>query len=79
MRLYAGSDGNFYTDAEVGYRIETGTWHSRMWDPDAGWHVVETGDLRALWLVPVEEGGLPAGVGVESTDGEPTIDDTRGS
>lgn len=77
MCLYAGSDGNVYADADVGYRIETGTWHSRLWDPDDGWHLVETGDQEVLWLVPVEDVDLPDGVDVHSTERGPTIEDSR--
>lgn len=77
MRLYAGSDGAFYTEHEVGYRFETSTWQPCMWDSDEGWEVVETPGGQLLWLIPIQKSDLPAGVEIQSSDVEPRIEDTR--
>lgn len=79
MRLYAGSDGKFYTEHDLGYRVETKTWHPCMWETEEGWELVETADQQLLWLVPIAESDLPAGVEVHSSGARPTIEDTRDS
>lgn len=79
MRLYAGSDEEFYTEYEVGYQIETGTWQPCMWDPDEGWELVETPDDQLLWLLPIDESDLPSNLEVQSSDVGKSIVDTRDS
>lgn len=77
MRLYAGSDGEFYTEYELGYRFETHAWQPCMWNADEGWELVETPDNEFLWLTPIDESDLPANIEVRSSDVGKTIVDTR--
>jgi hypothetical protein len=66
--VYAGSNGRYYTDWEVATRMESGDWTPCMWDPEAGWGLVE-GDEGAMWLVPVERSALPPWAELRETPG----------
>jgi hypothetical protein len=78
-KIYAGSDDRFYTDWEVSHRMESGAWEPCMWDPDAGWELVEGAD-GLVWLVPVDPSELPAWADVqERAEGRGReVVDTRG-
>lgn len=56
--LYRGSDGRYYTDYGICRRFESGAWSACMWDDEAGWEVVETGDGELLRLDPVDPAEL---------------------
>jgi hypothetical protein len=58
MKLYAGSDGRYYTDWEVSWHFERDEWKPCMWDSEEGWELVEDGD-ELVWLYPRGIDDLP--------------------
>jgi hypothetical protein len=59
MKLYAGSDGRYYTDWQVSWHFENGEWSPCMWDSDEGWELVEDG-TELVWLYPEDAEGVEA-------------------
>lgn len=57
MKLYAGSDGRYYTDWEVSWHFENDEWRPCMWNSDEGWELVED-DSELVWLCPADVEGV---------------------
>lgn len=81
MTVYRGTDGEYYTDADVIHHLERDRWTVHSWSPDTGTEVVETAAGEELRLDPVPEEALPDEVELEPLDGEPgrTVVDRRGT
>ena len=77
MRVYQGSDGRYYTEWDIWERFESDEWRPCMWDPAAGWELVETEGKSLLRLHPVPMEALPAGVELDTEDRQPTVLDSR--
>jgi hypothetical protein len=56
-KLYAGSDGRYYTEWQVSWRFENDEWRPCMWDSDDGWELVEEDD-ELVWLYPADLEGV---------------------
>ncbi|MFB6170843.1 MAG: hypothetical protein ABEJ06_06805 [Haloarculaceae archaeon] len=79
MTVYRGSDGGYYTDADVIHHLEREDWTVHSWEPVTGAEVFETADGERLKLQPVDGAELPEGVELVTLDGEPgdTVVDRR--
>jgi hypothetical protein len=68
MKLYAGSDGEYYSDLQIWEHLEAGEWTVCCWDPETGAEWVEDDRKRLVTLRPVAEEGLPGDVHIESVE-----------
>ena len=71
MTVYRGSDGGYYTDADVIHHLERDDWEVVTWDPDSGTEVFATATRERLELEPVSEAALPDRVELVPLEGEP--------
>lgn len=71
MRVYRGSDGEYYTDADVLHHLEQEKWEVYDWDDHTGTEVVMTDPEERLVLTPVEESELPDDLALEPLDDQP--------
>lgn len=60
--VYLSSEGEFFGDAEVWERLESGVWIPRCWDTETGREWVETQNGDLLLLIPVSRHALPDGI-----------------
>ena len=60
--VYAGTDGNYYTEWELWRRFESGRWTPIETLDAHGVEVVEAPDSAVVILWPVDERDLPARV-----------------
>ncbi len=58
---FVGSDGNYYSAAEVTRRLAADDWLFCMRETTSGKELFETNDGEFLLLVPAEEADLGAG------------------
>lgn len=70
VSLYAGSDGQYYTDWQVSWQFESDQWKPCMWDTNEGWEVVDNGE-DLVWLVPVSPAELPEWAEIRPTQPGP--------
>lgn len=57
--LYAGSDGQYYTDWEVGQKVRAGRWGPCLWHGPTDRQFVTTETNELLILITVKKDELP--------------------
>ncbi|MCU4719089.1 hypothetical protein [Halapricum hydrolyticum] len=72
--VYVGSDGNYYGEADIWERFETGCWAPFAWDSESGEEWVETDEQQLLVLTPTSPEELPQRVDIERTEAGLSID-----
>ncbi|WP_255171613.1 hypothetical protein [Natrononativus amylolyticus] len=75
--LYEASDGNYYTDWQVGQKMREGEWKPCMWEEETGRQLVGTTDGELLMLVSTKTEELPEWAEIRSDTAGSRIVDTR--
>lgn len=77
--IYEGSDGQYYTDWQVGRKMNHGEWKPCIWDEETGRQLVGTGDGDLLMLISADAESLPEWAEIRSDEVGARIVDTRRS
>lgn len=66
--IYQSNAGEYFGDAEVWERLESGVWEPFCWDVETGVEGVQTATHDLLILVPISPDALPEGIHVKSNE-----------